>query len=153
MSVSMSSARAVLDPDEPDYDNARQLGEDALPHLAALVRTDDSMLASKAVNLAALIGSRTATDVVAEAARSSDPVLRVAAAGAARHLPAEAASEIILTLVDDVDPGVQRIALTSAPASPSTTLLERLQELSDSGPAPHVRDLAARVVARTKPRA
>jgi HEAT repeat protein len=127
------------------------LGSEALPHLAALVHGDDAMLAAKAVHLAALIGAEDAKDIVGDAARSADPVLRVAAAGAARHLPAEAASEIVLTLVDDPDRGVQRIALKSIPTAASPSLRRRLEELKDIGPGPQVRDLAARAVAAFEP--
>ncbi len=147
MPISMNDVRAVLDPDEPDYDRARQLGPDALPHLAVLAHADDLMLAAKAVHLAALIGAEDSKELIADAARSAHPVLRVAAAGAARHLPAEAASDIVLILVDDRDQSVQRIALSSVPAAASPALRRRLEELSNSGPGPRVRDLAARAVA------
>jgi hypothetical protein len=49
--------RAALEPEEPDYAAAAQLGP-AVPHLQTLIQGDDPMLASKASYLASLIQGR-----------------------------------------------------------------------------------------------
>jgi HEAT repeat protein len=108
----MEAVRKVLDPDEPDYAAAAELGEDALPHLEELVRGDEVMLASKATYAASLISG--GADVVATAADSEDPVIRVAAAAAARNLPPERAEPVLLRLSDDDDAGIRKVARASA---------------------------------------
>ena len=111
MAVSMEDVRRVLDPDEPDYGAAADLGEDALRHLEELVTGDDQMLASKATYAASLIPG--GSETVQTAARSDDPVVRVAAAAAARNLPPENAERVLRELSDDDDPGIRKVARAS----------------------------------------
>lgn len=123
MAVSMDDVRAALDPEEPNYEEAAQLGSEALPHLKVLVNSGDSMLASKAAYLASLIEDDRAAEVVEDAARSSDPVVRVAAAAAAANLGAAASSNVLRELARDTDPGVRKVARgrgAAAVAGPTT---------------------------------
>jgi HEAT repeat protein len=115
MAVSMNDVRRVLDPEEPNYDAAAKLGPDALPHLQALVTGPDSMLASKAAYAASLLEGASGESVVRAAAQSRDPVVRVAAAAAARNLPPESARAVLVSLATDDDPGVSKVARASAP--------------------------------------
>lgn len=134
MATTMEQVRAVLDPEEPDYEKgAAELGSDAIPHLLALVNGDDAMLASKATYLASLIKSEASADVVREAAHSNVETVRVAAAAAARNLPSAKASEVLEELVGDDDPGVRKVARDAVPKRPSSRLAERLAE---TGPDP-----------------
>jgi len=112
MLVSMEDVRKVLDPEEPDYGAAAQLGEPALPHLEQIVRGDDAMLASKAAYAASLIEG--GADTVETAADSEEPLVRVAAAAAARNLPPERAQQLLSRLSDDQDPGIRKVAQASA---------------------------------------
>jgi hypothetical protein len=110
MAVTMKQVRAVLDPEEPDYQSAVALGPDALPHLDALVSSGDPMLASKATYLASLIQDQRSVDVVEKAARSDDPIVRVAAAAAAPNLAEAASASLLSALAADPDPGVRKVA-------------------------------------------
>ena len=107
----MKDVRKVLDPDEPDYAAAAKLGKEAVPHLDQLVRGDDVMLASKAAYAASLIQGGAKT--VATAAGSKNPVVRVAAAAAARNLPLEQARQVLSQLSDDEDAGIRKVARKS----------------------------------------
>jgi hypothetical protein len=109
MAVTMKEVREALDPEEPNYQRAMALGPEALPHLEVLVGSDDPMLASKATYLASLIEDARAADVVQKAARSPDPVVRVAAAAAAPNLGAGGAG-VLRELAADSDPGVRKVA-------------------------------------------
>jgi hypothetical protein len=115
MTVSMEDVRRVLDPEEPDYQAAAQLGPEAVPHLETLVAGDDPMLASKATYAASLLEGAAGQEVVQAAAHSDDPVVRVAAAAGARNLPPDSAREILADLVTDDDPSIQKVARASAP--------------------------------------
>lgn len=112
MPVSMEDVRRVLDPDEPDYLVAAELGADALPHLEELIAGDDVMLASKATYAASLMDG--GAGAVATAAASKDPILRVAAAAGAKNLPVEQIQQMLRRLSDDDDDGVRKVARTSA---------------------------------------
>jgi hypothetical protein len=127
MAVTMQNVRAALDPEEPDYEEAAKLGPEALPHLEVLVNSGDSMLASKATFLASLIKDAKSAEIVEMAARSDDPVVRVAAAAAATNLAASRASAVLLDLVTDPDPGVRKVARASVPEKPSARLTEKLE--------------------------
>ena len=131
MAVTMKQVRAVLDPEEPDYQKAARLGADALPHLEALVGAGDTMLASKAAYAASLIKDERAEAVVRMAAQSADPAVRVAAAAAAANMPTAESSNVLLELVGDPDPGVRKVARQAVPEKASTDLRRRLDELGD----------------------
>jgi HEAT repeat protein len=140
----MDRVRAYLDPEEPNYgEAARNLGADALPHLEALVSVDDPLLASKAAYLAGLLGAERSSVVLETAARSSHPVVRVAAAFAARHLPAAEAGTVLSTGIADDDLGVRKAALRSAAEVRAPGLKVRVQELSKTDPSEAIRALAS----------
>lgn len=133
MAIDMQQVKAALYPEEPDYPKAaKQLGADALPHLEAIIGGSEPLLAAKAVYLAGLIGGEKSVPAVLKAARSSDPMLRIAAAGAAKNLPTEHTDALLLRLVDDADLGVQKVAMRSAPAAMSDALRSRVTALSKS---------------------
>ena len=134
MPLSMADVRAVLDPEEPDYEAAAALGPEALPHLEALVRGSEPMLASKAAYAASVIGGAQAAETVLEAARSDDASVRVAAAAAAANLEASQASNVLETLVGDSDPGVRKVARTSVPAEASERLTRRMEANPERSP-------------------
>jgi hypothetical protein len=115
MAISLDEVRRVLDPDEPNYKAAARLGTEALPHLQALVAGDNPMLASKAAYAASLLEDATGQEVVNAAARSADPTVRVAAAAAARNLPADSARVVLSQLITDDDPGIRKVAIASMP--------------------------------------
>jgi HEAT repeat protein len=117
MTVSMDDVRRILDPEEPDYDAAAELGTGALPHLQAIVAGDDPMLASKAAYAASMLEGDAGQDVVQAAAHSTEPLVRVAAAAAARNLPAPSARDVLSDLAADDDPGVRKVARASSPDS------------------------------------
>jgi HEAT repeat protein len=131
VTATMDEVREALEPDEPNYAQAASLGPTALPHLAELVESD-RMLAPKAVYLAGVISGPDSPTVVLKGARSSDPGVRVAAAGAATYLPTDAANEIILTLLGDDHAGVRKAALQSIPRSPSRNLRALIATLAQS---------------------
>jgi HEAT repeat protein len=152
MAVTMDQVRAALDPEEPDYAQAAsELGADALPHLERLIVGDHPMLASKATYLAGLIGTERSVQAVERAARSGDTLVRVAAAAAARNLPQESASDILLPLVDDPDIGVQKVALNSVPAAPTADLRSRVEALGASRSDTAVRAVSREVLRRLEP--
>jgi HEAT repeat protein len=150
MPVTMEQVRVALEPDEPNYAQARQLGPEALPHLSEIVAAGDPMLASKATYLAGLIAAEGSADIVSQAAQSPDPILRVAAAGAARNLPPHDASDILVELVADDDVGVRKVAITSTSPEATAELRERIEHASHDDAAPRIRELAAEALERMR---
>ena len=115
MVVSMKDVRRILDPDEPNYRAAAELGPEAVDLLRELVDGDDPMLASKAAYAAGMLEGDLGAEVVRAAARSTDVTVRVAAAASARNLPAAVAAPILGDLIADEDPGIRKVARRSAP--------------------------------------
>src|SRR3989442_14832371 len=130
MPVTMDQVVAYLRPDEPDYKRAAvQLGADALVHLSSLVQGSDPMLASKAAYLSGLVGGSGSESVLVEAARSRDPIIRIAAAGAVAHVSPNLATPVLLLLLADSNSDVRRIAIQSVSAEitvPVRAALDRL---------------------------
>ncbi|MEV5019355.1 hypothetical protein ACIGW1_35080 [Streptomyces sp. NPDC053780] len=127
-SVSMQDVRRVLDPEEPDYAAIAELGAESLPHLRTLVQGDDHMLASKGAYAASLLEGDHGQNVILAAARSDDPLLRVAAARAAVNLPGGSATDVLTGLAADEDAGVRKVALSSVPPDVPNDLVGRLQD-------------------------
>jgi len=144
MPVTLDQVRSFLDPEEPDYpEAASHLGPDALPHLQTLVSGNDPLLASKAAYLAGQISTAQSLAVVALAAQSTYPEVRVAAAAAARHLPAPQADTVLSTVLTDSDVGVRKVALRSAAVVRTPGLKQQIQEMSRNDSNALIRTLAA----------
>jgi HEAT repeat protein len=139
----MVDVRRVLDPDEVDYDAASQLGPEALPHLRILVESEEPGIAAKAAYLAGRIGDEQSEGVVALAAGNSDARVRVAAVSAASMLDPDAANRVLTDLVVDDDVGVQKLAVRSVSAHPSSNLRANLERVSETSPEDSLRQMAA----------
>ena len=150
MPVTMQDVINQLDREEPDYDQAARLGEEALPHLMALIQGSDLGLAVKAASLAGLINADQSTTALKIASDHAQPVVRVAAAAAAAHLAPEAASDVLIKLLDDPDVGVRKLALKSVPVDATPLLRSKVQELTISDPENFVRNLSSEVFSRLK---
>lgn len=147
MAITLEQVRAALEPEEPDYQKAAAaLGTEALPHLERLIVGDHSMIASKAAYLAGMIGTEQSVPALTRAAHSGDVVVRIAAAAAARNLPSQSASDLLLTLVDDADTGVQKTALRSVPSAASDALMSRVEGLSAGKSDTLVRSLSRQIM-------
>src|SRR5215210_4823467 len=86
MAVTREQVLAQLYPEEPRYEQAAQLGPEALPYLMQIVQEGDPGLASKGTSLAGIINAAGSAEVLGAAAGSSDPIIRVAAAAALGNL-------------------------------------------------------------------
>ena len=151
MTVTMEQVRAVLDPEEPDYAQAAQLGSEALPQLMSLIRGTDLGLAMKAASLAGMIQGRESVNVLEQAAKHADPRIRIAAAAASRNLNDADASHILFSLVSDADLGVQKVALQSVPVKATDELTAAVNQLSRTVTEPAISDLLDQVRNRSQP--
>src|SRR5215217_4071796 len=140
MTVTREQVLAQLYPDEPDYEGAAQLGPEALPHLRQLVEEGDPDLASKATSLAGVIDAAGSAEVLDTAARSSDPVIRVAAAGALANL-SEMPSPLAQTMLNDEDVGVRKLALRSLERKQPAGFKQIAQQMAADDPNPILREL------------
>ncbi len=149
MPVTMQDVRAVLDPEEVDYENAKRLGAAAIPFLMELVQGGDLGLASKATYLASLIEDEQSVAVLEAAAARNEPVLKVAAASGIRNLSVAHADRMLGLLKDDPDIGVRKVALQSAARFDSPPIVAKLRQIAESDPEPILRNLAANTVKKT----
>lgn len=146
MTITMSEVRSHLDRDEVDYDEAAALGPQALPLLQELVAGDDPMLASKAAYLASLIPGEQQAQVLEMAARSADPLVRVAAASGLGNLDERNAESLADGLLGDDDLGVRKLAIRSVARFGSDPMAVRLRRVADNDPDETMRDLAAQQI-------
>lgn len=148
--VTMQQIRAILDSEEPDYALAAQLGPDTLPHIETIIKGADPMIASKAAYLAGLIQDNRSSDVLKIAAKSKYPEVRAAAAAGARHLAAQAASDVLLVLLEDQDIGVRKIALKSVHSNAPLALRKKVESLAAKDPEIFLRTLSSDVLNRLR---
>jgi HEAT repeat protein len=149
MPVTMEQVRAALDPEEPDYEKAAQLGPEALPQLEKLIAGKDVGLASKAASLAGMIGGEEAVQTLQKAAGHKDVRVRVAAAHSAGALPPTAAGPILAGLLADKDVGVQKVALRSVPRQADPEVRARVEALTKRR-NPAIQELSKQVLARLR---
>ena len=148
MTVTVTDVRAHLDPEEPDYASAALLGPAALPVLDELVRGDAPLLAAKATYLASLIPGEQQPSVLAAAATSAEPTVRVAAAAGLRNLAESDAGELADNLLVDADLGVRKQALQSVASFTTPAMTERLRRVADADPEAILRNVAAESLQR-----
>lgn len=142
MSITMEDVRAALDPEEVNYDDAALLGAEALPFLNELARGDDTMLASKAIYLASLIGGADSLSILAAAVGEAEPAIRVAAASGLQNL-GEQAEPHLAALLKDPDVGVRKVALQSVAAIGSPAMQAHLDRIAETDSEPLLRQLAS----------
>jgi HEAT repeat protein len=150
MTVTRDQVITALIPDEPRYDVAAQLGPEALPHLVELVRGEDPNLASKAASLATRIKDEDSLRLLAVASEHPHPVVRIAAAAELYRLGSLGIGELVLRFLQDGDPQVRLLAVSSAVRAPSDPDVEqRLQIMKRRDPVPEVRERAADALRRS----
>jgi len=154
MPVTKEQVITLLRPDEPDYEFAARLGGEALPYIVELVKADDTKLASRATYLAAFIDLPGSAEIIAIAAQSPDPIVRVAAAASIKLLSErnlkELPQRVFVELLSDDDPGVRKWALTGTEKHRPSGLKHKVRELAEEEPIQELRERARRVL-RTLP--
>lgn len=146
MAVSKKQVLAYLEPDEPDYASAAELGADVLPILDELLDDERPGIAAKAASLAGMVGGDKAVAVLQKAGESADPVVRVAAAGASSSLSATQAAKVLTPLVQDQDVGVQKTALNAAPPKLPSALRKTIEKIDPSTADPAIVALSQRAL-------
>ncbi len=143
MPITLEELHALLSSDEPDYEAIAQLLDpSAVNHLQTLARGSDVMLATKAVYAASLIPGSQSEAVVAEAADSSQPLLRIASASALANLPETSRNRVAEHLIDDADISVKKLVIKSLSGPVTPQLRDRLDQLASAGETPVIRKLA-----------
>jgi HEAT repeat protein len=153
MTVTMQQVLAEIDREEPDYALLARMGNDALPHLQALLASSEGLKASKAAYAATLIGGAAALPVVRSAAAHHDPQVRIAVASGLGQMPGTVPSDLVLQALGDADVGVRKLALRSATVLGHPDFRQRVDEIARADPADHLRVQAGHVLKalRTKP--
>jgi HEAT repeat protein len=152
MPVTIEQVRAALEPEEPNYEEAAQLGPEALPHLDELVGQADALMASKAAYLTSLIEDPHSKDILKRAAKSSRAEVRAAAAGGASNLSPEAAGDVLEPLLKDRDVSVRKTALRSVPEEAPPRIQDQVESLSEADSNPALREMSSRVADRLRRR-
>lgn len=98
--------------DEPEYANVAELGtaDEVTAALDVLLPQADISTASKALCVAGLVGTTESRKMVKEAAKATDPSMRIAAVVAAQHLPKQQAQRMLQDLAGDPEPSVVELA-------------------------------------------
>jgi HEAT repeat protein len=146
--TTMEQIESILTAEEPAYDEAGQLDRAALDYLHGVVLNGDPLTASKAVYLASMTRDERSEELLFDAARSPESVVRIAAAGASSRMRPKSRNAVLLALVDDSDYGVRKTALDSVPNRASQQLKAKVYRLSHEASDTGTRKLAASVLQR-----
>jgi len=109
-----------------------------------LIEEGDPDLASKATSLAGVIDAAESIEAVDKAARSPDPVIRVAAAAALGNL-SEMPDPLAQGMLNDEDVGVRKLALRSLERQQPAGFKQKAQQMAANDPNPVLREHAARI--------
>jgi len=134
-------ASRLLD-DEPDYVGLARRGAQLLPALRALIGGRDETLAARAASLAGFIDDDRAASLLAIAARSSSPSVRLATAAALQTTRRPAAVGMLMALLDDGDVGVRKFAIRSSVTHSDPRLHAKVASLGARDPSPALRQIA-----------
>ena len=118
--LTLEDLTVMLRADEPNYGAATTVGPDAFPHLEALVRGADELLAERATAFASRTNDERAADLLRWATQSPSTRIRTQAAYGARYLLGNDAADVLTTLIGDADAGVRSVAIKS-----TTTVFDR----------------------------
>ncbi len=145
MNSTREQALAYVYSEEPDYaEAAAQLGAEALPHLRQIVEEGDLEFASKATCLASIIGGEQSVEIVEMAARSPNPVMRIAAAVSLSNL-SEVPISLVERMLNDQDVGVRKVTIESLEIQKPAGVKSKVHEVALADPNPELRELASRV--------
>jgi len=141
MAMTEQQLRFALSNEETQYEAiAAQLDESDLPKIAALANGPDTALATKAVYLASLLRGDQAHNLVLQAARSPNELVRIASATALPNLPAGIRDRVAVELTEAPSPSIAKLVL-QAVDQPSPALQQRLQSLQLNTDLPELREL------------
>lgn len=146
-----ADVRSILLSQEPDYDAAVRLGQDAIPHLEEIAEAvyEPPLLAAKAVYLAGRIGGARASRIVASAAQPDQAqAMRIAAAAGVAFLLPELSNPIIRMLLNDEDYGTRKTTLRAVPRGASQDIIERLTTIANIETDTVLRKLAIEAIER-----
>jgi HEAT repeat protein len=145
MPVTMEQVLNELNRDEPVYGQAAQLGSEALPQLITLIQGENLGLAVKAASLAGIINDAQSAAVLEIAARHPEPVVRVAAAAAAKNLTSMPTS-LAMDLLNDPDAGVRQWGLKALEVHHPAGIKTKVEEIMTSDPDVGLRDRARQII-------
>jgi HEAT repeat protein len=151
MPITLEQVRTAISYFEPVRDMRIDLGPEALPHLEALLQSEESFIAAKAAYTISRIRDPRVEPLLRRAAGINRPEVRIAVAAGVRDLPEAEASPIVLSLLDDQDRGVRKMALQSVPERPRPELRRKIESLSRRDPDPAIRTLSRGVLQRLGP--
>lgn len=138
----------MIDLDEPDYQEiVARLTKDDIPLLNELATDPNPAIATKAISCLGFMNDERAMAGVEKAAKSGNPVLRVAASHALRNMTSMPAAERILDqLLDDNDIGVKKFALKTVEASRLSNLKEKVRQLHSKESNEQLKSLSKQVM-------
>jgi HEAT repeat protein len=142
---------AAIGPVEPNYENAAQLGPDALPHLDRMIfGSGDPDLAMKATSLVGHIRDPRSLQILRRAALHDWAQVRASAAHIAGLLSSDDAVEVLLPLLQDPDPAIRQIALNSASTTRAEAFRDAVSFIAENDVFPELREQAKELSASMK---
>jgi hypothetical protein len=146
--VRVEQLEQMLVEEETDFAAIAWLGQEALPVLKDLLRSEDTQLVSKATYIASLISGEIAGEMLTMGANDRRPEVRAAAAAGIRNLNSARAAQLLEVIRQDSDMTVRLKAVKSTTQVAAPEVLSALQQIAEQDPSPTVRRIARERVQR-----
>jgi HEAT repeat protein len=145
MALSRDKLRRQLSAIEPTERMYEGLDTDDVPALRDLLLDEEGWLAARAVYALARVESRDANAALNDAARSERPEVRVAVAANADRMRVELSDKLLISLLDDGDPGVRKFAIRAVSDRNGNDVRARVNEIALQDSDATLRTIAAEV--------
>ncbi len=142
----------MINLDEPDYPSiVASLTKDDVPILIELSKDPNPAIATKAISCLGQMNTENALTGVQAAAAHANPVYRVAAAHALRHMSKlPAGVDLLGKMLDDTDIGVKKFALKSVEQANISSLRAKVQTLNANEPNEGIKALSHSILQKLK---
>ena len=145
----------ILSADEPDYSSiASKLAEEDYAAINKLTKNRSSAIATRAIICLGPRGSEKSMDAIVSAAKSNNPVHRLAAAQALSKMKGVSSNPDAVKLLDDLledkHIGVKKFALKATGSVRIPALKEKIRKVSQSDQNDRIKKLAHSVLDQLK---
>ena len=142
MPMTLEQLRSQLSAIEPDERMYQGIGPSEIPLLEQLLQDEEPWMASRAVFALSRIPHPEAMRILSQVTADPRPEVRVSLAASARNMPPQAASDILLNLLDDADVGVRKFSVDSIAPVHNKAVHAKLKEIEGQDPSPAIRKMA-----------
>lgn len=140
--MTMDELRMRLSAIESDESTYSGITASEIPLLEELLTDKEAWMASRAVFALSRVPDPKAVTILSRVVADPRPEVRVAVAASLSKLRPQDANNILLTLLDDTELGVRKVAVKTVSGINNAAVHAKLRDIQARDPAPPIRDFA-----------